>query len=93
MKYLVFYDISDCRRLREIAKLLEGKGYRIQKSFFSCALADSEALEELKENIVKVIKEKEDKVAIYPVCDRCLSKGYYIGSTSADFFDKRYFIL
>lgn len=93
MKYLVFYDIRDGRRLHEIAKLLGGKGYRIQKSFFSCTLADSEALEKLKERIKKVIKEKEDKVAIYPVCDRCLSEGYYVGSTPTNFFDKGYLIL
>ncbi len=93
MKYLVFYDIKDGRRLHKTAKLLGGKGCRIQKSFFSCTLTNAEALEELKERIMDVIKEKEDKVAIYPVCDRCLAEGYYIGSTPIDFFEKGYFIL
>ncbi len=93
MKYLVFYDISDGRRLHETAKLLGGKGYRIQRSFFSCTITDASALEELKRRIMNIINEKEDKVAIYPVCDKCIGSGYYIGSTPLDFFDKDYFIL
>ena len=93
MKYLVFYDIRDGRRLHETAKLLGCTGYRIQRSFFSCTLEDSEALEKLKERIIGVINEKEDKVAIYPVCDKCIDSGCYIGSTPPDFFDKGYFIL
>lgn len=93
MKYLVFYDIRDGRRLHETAKILGGKGFRIQKSFFSCSLEDAHALNELKEMIGNVIDEKQDKVAIYPVCDKCIGGGYYIGSTPADFFDKEYYIL
>ncbi len=93
MKYLVFYDIRDRRRLHKTAKLLEEKGYRVQKSFFLCTMTDMRDLEKLKEYIMNVIKEREDKVAIYPVCDKCLGECYYVGSTPVDFFDKGYFIL
>lgn len=93
MKYLIFYDIRDGKRLHEAAKLLGRNGKRVQKSFFSCSITDMNVLAGLKEQLGKIIDKKEDKVAIYPVCDKCLSGGYYIGSTPFDFFDTGYVIL
>lgn len=93
MKYLVFYDIRDGKRLHEAAKLLGKKGKRVQKSFFSCSITDMAVLSELKEQLGNVIDKNEDKVAIYPVCDKCLDNGYYIGSSPLDFFDTGYVIL
>ena len=38
--YLIAYDISDPRRLRRVAKLLNRFGVRIQKSVFACDIDD-----------------------------------------------------
>ena len=37
-RYIVSYDISDPKRLRKVAKILEGYGSRIQFSVFECPL-------------------------------------------------------
>ena len=39
-RYIVSYDISDPKRLRKVAKILEGYGSRIQFSVFECPLDD-----------------------------------------------------
>ncbi len=92
MKYIICYDISSAKRLVKIAKKLEQNGFRVQKSFFSCTLNIDE-INLLKNELVKTIELEKDKLAIYPICDKCVSNGYYIGCNASDFFDKDYFIL
>ena len=43
MRYLVSYDISDPKRLRKVARSLEGFGVRLQYSVFECPLDDDAA--------------------------------------------------
>ncbi len=38
IRYLVSYDICDPKRLRRVAKILEGFGTRLQYSVFECPL-------------------------------------------------------
>lgn len=69
MELLVAYDISTTsergrRRLREVAKVCEGFGQRVQKSVFECAL-DKKDLRLLIDAITAVIDPKSDRVAIY----------------------------
>lgn len=44
--HLVSYDVRDAKRLRQVAKKLEGYGGRVQYSVFRCRL-DRETLEKL----------------------------------------------
>lgn len=92
MKYIICYDITEPKRLVKVAKTLEKKGYRIQKSFFSL-LVDEALMKDVQSCLIDIIDRKKDKVAVYPVCDRCIRAGVYIGCTAADFFEKEYFIL
>ena len=92
MKYIICYDITEPKRLVKVAKTLEKKGYRIQKSFFSL-LVDEALMKDVQSCLIDIIDRKKDKVAVYPVCDRCIRSGVYIGCTAADFFEKEYFIL
>lgn len=92
MKYIICYDITEPKRLVKVAKTLEKKGYRIQKSFFSL-LVDAALMKEIQTCLLDIIDRKKDKVAVYPVCDRCINSGVYIGCSAADFFEKEYFIL
>lgn len=61
IRYLVCYDIAHPRRLRRVAKAVEGYGYRLQFSVFECAL-DKMRFAELKAELDKEIKHDEDQV-------------------------------
>lgn len=61
--YLISYDISDPKRLRRVARIMEGYGYRIQFSVFQCPLDDLR-LEQLKAEIGPAIHSDEDQVLI-----------------------------
>jgi CRISPR-associated protein Cas2 len=39
-RYIVSYDVADPKRLRKVARILEGYGTRIQFSVFECPLDD-----------------------------------------------------
>ncbi len=70
MIYMFCYDISDDRRLRKVAKVLEKYGLRIQKSFFQANLK-SEIKDKIRDEILKIIDKKQDSFFIYPICDHC----------------------
>lgn len=60
-RYLVSYDICHPRRLRRVAKVLEGFGVRLQFSVFECPL-DGMRLAQCKSALTKEINEEEDQV-------------------------------
>jgi len=62
-QYLISYDISDPKRLRQVARIMEGYGYRVQLSVFQCPLDDLR-LEQFKAEVVPVINSEEDQVLI-----------------------------
>lgn len=65
--FLIGYDISSAKRLRQMAKLLESESIRIQLSLFLYPKQTSEAMKCLVEKIVGIIDETEDDVRIYRV--------------------------
>ena len=67
------YDISNPKKLRKVAKILENYGMRIQKSFFQCDM-DKDNMDELKNKLLKVINKRKDSLFIYPLCEDCSSK-------------------
>lgn len=67
--YLVAYDVRNAKRLRLVAKVLEGFGYRVQYSIFRCRLTPR-GRSELMWQLDKVL-EPEDAVMIVPICGRC----------------------
>lgn len=74
---VVAYDISDDKRRNSVMKLLEKVGKRINLSVFECMVTDS-TLVRLKQDIDRKINNKEDRVAIYPICINCYSKIEYL---------------
>jgi len=66
MDYLAVYDISEPRRLRRVARVMEGFGVRVQKSVFECRLNKRE-LASLQSKLSKVIDDSEDSVRLYPM--------------------------
>jgi CRISPR-associated protein Cas2 len=70
--HLVSYDVRDPKRLRRVAKKLEGYGSRIQYSIFRCRL-DRAALEKLHWELGEIM-EDEDDLLVIPLCDLCACK-------------------
>ncbi len=70
MNYLICYDITDPRRLKRTAKILESYGIRVQYSFFELSIS-SEKLEILISAIKQEIDLEQDKLYLYPICDGC----------------------
>ncbi len=59
--YVVSYDISDPKRLRNVFRLMKGYGEHIQLSVFRCDLTHR-ALVELRARLGAVINHDEDQV-------------------------------
>ncbi len=70
--HLIAYDVRDPKRLRQVAKTLEGFGTRIQYSIFRCRL-DREALEKLHWQLNQIMAD-EDDLLVMPMCSSCASK-------------------
>jgi len=67
--WIVSYDISDPRRLRKVAKYLEGFGYRLQESVFRVLVSDRD-LERMKWELTKRTA-PEDKIMYLRFCNSC----------------------
>lgn len=61
-RYIVSYDISDSKRLRQIHKTVKAFGWPMQYSVFICDLDPVELLM-LKQEIVVIVHHSEDSVA------------------------------
>jgi CRISPR-associated protein Cas2 len=70
MLYLVAYDIADDRRLREVAKMMEAYGNRVQRSVFECSLSRSQLAGLIHDSKMRMNK-LEDKLQIYKLCEDC----------------------
>lgn len=69
MQLLLTYDVVTTtpegrRRLRQMAKLCEGYGHRVQKSVFEITCSDAELLT-LLDGARRIIAESDDSVRIY----------------------------
>lgn len=65
--YIVCYDISDPKRLRRVARIMEGYGERVQLSVFECPL-DAPRYRAMKARIRRVIDPEQDRVRYYRLC-------------------------
>ena len=70
--HLITYDIRDPKRLRKVAKKLEGYGERLQYSVFRCRL-DRLALEKLCWELAEIMKEDDD-LLVMPICRGCAER-------------------
>ena len=61
IRYLVSYDIADPKRLRRVARIMEGYGTRLQFSVFECPLDDLR-LAQVRSELDEEINHEEDQV-------------------------------
>lgn len=69
--YLVCYDVHDPKRLRQVAKHLEGYGQRMQESVFRVWLGET-ALQKLRWELTEILA-PVDEVLILPLCSTCVA--------------------
>ena len=77
IRFLVFYDVRDARRLRHVARIIEGYGYRLQYSVFECAL-DNMRLQQLKAALDSELKHDEDQVMFVSLGESILKESLCI---------------
>ena len=70
--HLISYDVRDSKRLRLVARKLEGYGERVQYSVFRCRL-NNLTLEKLHWELNQIM-EQEDDLLVIPLCGHCASK-------------------
>jgi CRISPR-associated protein Cas2 len=68
--FLVCYDVREPRRLRIVAKHLQGYGTRVQYSVFRCWLSPSQA-ERLRWELTERLT-VDDDILMIPLCARCI---------------------
>lgn len=67
MRVVVSYDISDDKRRRKVAEIMEGYGYRVQYSVFECDLSKNQ-MAEMKQALRPYVKSREmDSIRFYPL--------------------------
>jgi CRISPR-associated protein Cas2 len=66
MLTLVAYDISDPKRLAQVARVCEDYGVRVQYSVFECHLEETE-FEDFWLTLLDKIDEKEDRLVAYKI--------------------------
>ncbi|WP_084530570.1 CRISPR-associated endonuclease Cas2 [Nocardia miyunensis] len=83
MELLVTYDIESvspegAARLRRVAKICEGHGYRVQKSVFEITCTTPDRLR-LEAALAQAIKPGTDSVRIYPLDGGTLRAARHLG--------------
>lgn len=74
MNILVAYDVNTqssagAKRLRQIAKICEGYGQRVQDSVFECSVGPAD-MERFRQRLMKVISTQEDSLRIYKLASK-----------------------
>jgi CRISPR-associated protein Cas2 len=85
MELLVTYDVNTetpegRRRLRQVAKLCEGYGLRVQKSVFEVVCTDTDLLV-LVDAITRIIDHDRDNIRIYRMPSGAFKSARTLGAT------------
>ncbi|MDY6122208.1 MAG: CRISPR-associated endonuclease Cas2 [Porphyromonas sp.] len=90
MYILITYDVnttipSGAKRLRNVAKVCQNYGQRVQNSVFEC-LVEPASYVELKEKLLSIIVREQDSIRFYHIGNSYESKIEIFGrTTSFDF--------
>lgn len=76
--FLVTYDISDPKRLRRVARLMQDYGGRRQLSVFLCRITGAQRVE-MTELLGEIIDRSADQILILPLCERCADRLEAVG--------------
>lgn len=92
MLIVVTYDVSTedekgRKRLREVAKICQNFGQRVQNSVFECQVSKIE-LHKLRTNLLRVYKEEEDSLRLYRITEPLESNIEEYGKNKSIDFEK-----
>jgi len=79
MLHIVAYDVSDARRLRQVAKICLNYGVRVEYSVFECDLTE-ELFQKLWHDLHAVIDPDEDAILAYKICGSCVRRIQSMGT-------------
>lgn len=77
-RWIIAYDVADPKRLRRVAKHLEGVGTRLQYSVFECG-PEAWQDDKLRESLRGHIKPEHDALSYYPQCAACRDRSTWQG--------------
>ncbi|MEM4368187.1 MAG: CRISPR-associated endonuclease Cas2 [Candidatus Anstonellales archaeon] len=79
MFYVISYDITDDKRRNKVAKILESYACRVQYSVFEI-ICNEEIIDKIASELKNVIKENEDSIRIYSLCNSCVKRVIVFGA-------------
>ena len=71
--YIISYDISDPKKLKEVHHFLKDYGTWVQLSVFECWLTEEE-YKKVKDTLKNLIDPVQDRVRFYNLCKQCREK-------------------
>lgn len=74
MHILVIYDVSDNKKRRNVVKVLNGYGTRVQKSAYECIITNAMSAA-LEKKLARII-DKTDSVRIYHLSTGAIIKSF-----------------
>ncbi len=81
MRYVICYDISNNKRRKKVADILDSYGDRIQNSVFEMVASDK-IFQICLKKVKQSIDQKNDQIAVYKLCASCNRKALYLGVAS-----------
>jgi len=81
MFYIISYDIVDTKKRTKLARYLEGRAVRVQKSVFE-AVWNQKLFIESQEKLITFLNPKTDSLRIYRICANCQSEIFSFGTPS-----------
>jgi CRISPR-associated protein Cas2 len=87
MLRLLSYDISNSKRRKRIAALLEGGARRVQYSIFETYMTESEVSALISKTLPFVVPEEGDSLLVYRICGSCAVQRRAWGSNVIDWED------
>ena len=92
-KWLIIYNIRDERRLPKVAKVLSEYAVRVQKSVFEFE-GNDKSIKRIRYRVKKAIKEDEDFVVYFNICESDWQKRVKYGSAvNEEVEEKAFYIL
>ena len=80
MFVVISYDVKDDKRRLKIHKALKDYGEWVQYSVFECNIKKTDLLK-LRHRLKKLLKDDEDSVRFYTLCQTCKPKVERIGGS------------
>jgi CRISPR-associated protein Cas2 len=78
---MIFYDIGEAKRLRQVERAVSALGYRLHYSAFVCDL-ENDQIEWLQRKLAKLINTAEDSVRYLPLCEQDRRRSIHLGSSA-----------